>query len=208
MVKTEDGAEVYENKIEALFLEYFSDRGIDPGKDTVKQSKFNGAWKYIYSALFKPDKNTVRYNNKNSKIDYSDIWLLNDLCDIYIDLCFEYNILTGQYGFCRMTGICTDTLNSWKRGEYRRGDGKTSLTHSDIVKKIDDCYTELHKNNMGDTPVGQITMANNDEGVGLMYAEKAARAQAQAQAIAQLSREEIAARYAAFKEIPERPEGI
>lgn len=185
MIATDQGVEVYENDIEFYFKQFFEDRGIDLEHDTVKQTKFNAAWKYIYNNLFKPDINTVRYNNKNSKIDYSDIHVLNNICDIYIDLCFEYNIMTGQYGFSRLTGISRDTLNSWKRGEYRgnikgNGDEILGLTHSDIVKKIDNLYTEMHKNNLDDTTVGQITMANNDEDVGLMYAQKAAQAQANA----------------------------
>lgn len=211
MFKTDDGIEVYENQIETLFIKYFSERDLEPGDKDIKTSKYNSAWKYIYNNLFKPDRETIRYNNKNSKINYDDIRELKKICEIYIDLCFEYNIFTGQYGFCRMTGISRDTLNSWKRGEYRGGEDGASSKYSDIVKNIDDCYQELHKNSLDDTTVGQITMANNDESVGLMYAEKAARAQAQANAIAKLSREEIAARYRAqeeFREKPELPEGL
>ena len=170
MIKTEGGVIVYENKIEELFIEYFENRGIDLQKDSIKQTKFNSAWKYIYNILFKPDENTIKYNNKNSKINYNDLSELNDICDIYIDLCFEYNIIPCQYGFYRLTGITRDTLNKWDNGESRAGsDAGASLTHSDIVKKIKAAYQEFYKDNLTDAPVGQITIANNDMDLGLMY---------------------------------------
>lgn len=89
---------------------------------------------------------------------------------IYIDLCFEYNIIPCQYGFYRLTGITRDTLNKWDNGESRAGsDEGASLTHSDIVKKIKLAYQEFYKDNLTDAPVGQITIANNDSDLGLMY---------------------------------------
>lgn len=183
MVITDRGTEVYENQIESLFLQYFEERKIDiKDSDTCKgipQTRFLSAWKYIYNLLYKPDSSTVRYNNKNSKIDYSDIGEINSICDIYIDLCFEYNIKPSQYSFSRLTGISRDTLNSWDNGSSRgssdaEGAGieiKANLTHSDIVKKIKDAQQEWYKSNLSDTTVGQITLANNDEEIGLMYAK-------------------------------------
>ena len=170
MQRTEGGIEIHENLIESLFLEYFRDRDIDPQHDTIKQTKFNAAWKYIYNRLFKPDINTVRYNNKNSKLDYNDINELNNICDIYIDLCFEYNVIPCQYGFYRLTGITRDTLNRWEKGSSRGNiDEGASSPHSDIVEKINKAYQEFYKDNLTDTPVGQITIANNDTDLGLMY---------------------------------------
>ena len=116
MQRTEGGIEIYDNLIESLFLEYFKVRDIDPQHDNIKQTKFNAAWKHIYNKLFKPDINTVRYNNKNSKLDYNDINELNNICDIYIDLCFEYNVIPCQYGFYRLTGITRDTLKREAQG--------------------------------------------------------------------------------------------
>ena len=170
MQRTEGGIEIHENAIESLFLEYFEDRGIDPQHDKIPQTKFYAVWKYIYNKLFKPDRNTVRYNNKNSKIDYNNIEELNNICNIYIDLCFEYNIMPCQYGFYRLTGITRDTLNRWKKGASRSAEEEgASSPHSDIVKKIDDAYKAYARAGMADTPVGQITLANNDEELGLLY---------------------------------------
>lgn len=60
---------------------------------------------------------------------------------------------------------------------------------------------DLHGN-----PIGQQSLANNYDGAGLMFTQKEIRAQAEANAISHMTREEIAARYAAYKEIPEKLE--
>lgn len=197
--------EVYESQISALFHRYFSDRNIDLQKDKIRQTKFNAAWKYVFDNLFRPDETTIRYNNKNSKLDYGDLEQLNRICDIYLDICFEYNIIPSKFGFARLTGITEETMRTWANGDFRASDEKATLTHSALITKIDKCHKEYYRNNLADTPVGQITIANNDDEVGLKYAEKTAQAQAAAWAIPQLSRQEIAARYQQFKKLPEKP---
>ena len=75
-----------------------------------------------------------------------------------------------QYGFYRLTGITRDTLNRWKKGSSRGGEEEeASSPHSDIVKKIDEAYKAFSRAGLADTPVGQITLANNDDELGLMY---------------------------------------
>lgn len=226
MVKVDQNTEVYENQIEKLFHQYFEDREIDLEHGTIKQTKFKAAWIYIYNTLFKPDQYTVRLNNRNSKLDYRDIDLLNRIVDIFISLCMEYNIVASLDSFSRLTGITTETLYTWEKGEYRSNiyyttDGhlidniaeyksnnrgeyieKPTSAYSDIVKKIRKASQEFYRGNLSDTPVGQITIANNDDEVGLMYAQKEAQAKAEAWGIPQQSREQIASRYAAYKELP------
>ena len=68
MIKTADGVEIYENQIEEIFLQSFRDSGVDPYKDKVEHERANGAFMDVYERLFAPDENTVRKNNKNSKL--------------------------------------------------------------------------------------------------------------------------------------------
>lgn len=199
-----EGYVVYRDQIESLFHQYFSDRNIDIETTRVHPDKFNNCWSYIYKTLFKPDIFTKRINNRNSKIDYSNIDTLNDICDTYIDLCEEYCIPARQYGFSKLTGISTDTLNMWDTGKSRGylyytldgveiknindwiANGKTdyrrvaSSAYSDLVKKIKRSLQAHTQGDLDQTPVGQITLANNDEEVGLMYAQKEAQAKAEA----------------------------
>lgn len=208
MIKTESGDTVYENEIETLFLEYCELHNIDLENDSIKPSKGNAIWKYIYNILFRPDKNTVRYNNKNSKLDYGNIDLLNDVADIYIDLCFDYGIPQSRYGFSRLTGISEDELLRWNKEESRGGSDGATSSHCVLVKKIDSARRAFVRDKLMENPVGQMAIANNDKETGLLYAANQAQAQAEAWGIPQQSREEIAARHARYigaKE-PERPE--
>lgn len=205
MTKSEDGVEVYDNQIETLFVQYFQDNGLSEQLDVHKidDSHAYGAWRYIYITLFKPDKNTIRLNNKSSKIDYADIYLLSDILDTYLDLCFKYKIYPMIEDFSTLTGISRDTLNSWERGEYRKGEPGANCKHSDLAKKIKDATQRMTVKDLHGNPIGQQSLANNYDGAGLMFTQKEIRAQAEANMMSQLSREEIAARYQAFADVPE-----
>ena len=58
--------------------------------------------------------------------------LIDCICDIYITLCYEYDKEVSISGFSKLTGIDTDTVNSWGREETRVG-SKGSV----IYKKIE-----------------------------------------------------------------------
>ncbi len=204
MYKTDDGQEVYENAIETLFLKYFTDRGIDPYKDKIEHNRANAAFMDIYDHLFKPDKNMVRKNNKKSLLDYSDIDTLNDIARIFIKLCNEFNLTPWLYMYSSLTGIAEDTLISWGNGEYRgkiyydmqgnvikdiqlykarrEGEYREEVTdrHSALVKNIRKAATNSKKARLSDSDIGNITQANNDEEIGLLYAQKEAKAIAEA----------------------------
>lgn len=205
MTKTDQGLEVYENQIESLFTQYCQDNNLQEqlDKHDIDDSHSYCIWRYIYINLFKPDKDTIRFNNKTSKIDYSDIYLLFDILDIYIDLCFRYKIYPLINDFSTLTGISRETLYSWERGEYRRGEPNASFKHSDLIKKIREATQIMTVKDLHGNPIGQQSLANNYDDAGLMFTQKEIRAQAEANMVTQLSREEIAARYAAFKEEPE-----
>ena len=214
--------------IRPLFLEYFSLRGIDPEKDTIKQTKFKSAFNYIYTILFKADNNK-RYN-QNSKLNYNDIKLLNRVVDIFIDLCFEFNIVPSKDNFYRLTGITVETLSTWSKGEYRgkvyydldgnlikdiqewklnkRGEYKEEATRDYILltQKISEATKEFYRGNLTDTPVGQITIANNDRDTGLMYAQVQAQVQAEAFGKPQISMADLKQLRDKRRELPRKPE--
>lgn len=204
MIKTADGVEIYENEIEELFIQFFEDRGFDPYKDKIEHNRANAAFMDIYDHLFRPDENTVRKNNRKSKLDYGDIDTLNNIAKIYIKLCNEFNLTPWLYMYSSLTGIEESTLNTWENGEYRnrvyydnqgneiqdisewklnkRGEYREEVTHahSDLVKNIKRAATNAKKGRLSDSDIGNITQANNDEEIGLLYAQKEARAIAEA----------------------------
>lgn len=195
---------IIENEIEDRLLEYFSSRNVDLTDIftayTIKQVTFNSAWRYVYKCLFKPDKPQV--NNRNSLLDYDDINALNRVCDAYIDLCFEYHIEPNYYGFSRLIGCSRETIDQWKNGDVR---GEASKPWMDIVKKIYTASQNYTRAELENTPVGQITKANNDEEKGLLYSRT--QAQAMLDAVHVDSPEQIAARHKqAALSMPKKPD--
>lgn len=203
MVETPEG-EVYENQIEALFYIYCRENDIDTSKHNIDDNDAYCIWRYIYTKLFKPDAETIRYNNKKSKLDYGDIETISNILDIYLGLCYKFKILPLIGDFETLTGITRDTLNSWERGEYRVESGNATYKHSDLAKKIRDATKRMTLKNLNSNPMGQMAIANNYEDAGLMFAQKEAQAKADAWLIPRERPAEIAQRRA--RELPQMPE--
>lgn len=109
-VKTETGIEVYENKIEEYLDQYIQEHDIENmNKET--QSRWNAALLYINKYVFKGQKDKLRTpGNVNNSYDLE---LINELCDIYINLCYEYDKEVSILGFSKLTGINQDTFHDW-----------------------------------------------------------------------------------------------
>lgn len=174
MINLDSESTAYDNAIEMYFCEYFENRGISlQGLDyqKINNSLFEGALSYVYKKLFKPDNTTVRYNNKNTKIDLRDIDELNNIADIYIDIVKGFNITPFDNFFLKLTGIHKDTWNSWKREEYNHN-GLSSL-YSDLYEKIHDLPKQQVRNNVADKL--PVALANNDSDVALEYEKNSQR---------------------------------
>lgn len=194
---------IYENQIESLLIKYFEDRDIDINKDNIKQTKFKAAFISIYNTLFKPDFETAKNKHCTCNIDYNDVDTINNLVDTFINLCYEYNIIPSKDNFYRMTGITEMTLDAWRSGEHKakiyydlqgnrikniqcykihHGDEGYIEKDTDVfiklVIKIEKALKDYYRSNLTESTVGQITIANNDEDVGLLYAQKEAKAKA------------------------------
>ena len=133
-VKNEIGIEVYQTKIHEIVDQYLFQELEDP-KDIIGNSAlFTGLMKYIYINIFKPDKNTIRYNNANTKLDTKDIDGLNDIWNIYTSLCYRYKKRPTLLNFSVMTGIDNHTFVTWLDGSYRTGTSETGRSWSATVK--------------------------------------------------------------------------
>ena len=142
-IKTENGAEIYENKIMVLADEYI-DSLPDPESINNNPSLFTGMIKYIYKHLFRPHKNDKVLYNSNSVLDTGDIELLDNIWNIYTELCYRYNKRPTLLNFSLLVGIGNDVFNSWIRGEYRAGENGASSEHSRTVKKwLAECESSL-----------------------------------------------------------------
>lgn len=131
-VTAENGAEIYETKIHYFADEYINTLS-DPESINNNPSLFTGMIKYIYKHLF-----------KNNPVNNDDISVLDNIFDIYTELCYRYNKRPTLLNFSLLVGISNDTFNAWKNGEYRAGEGGASSAHSLTVKKwLKECESSL-----------------------------------------------------------------
>ena len=131
-MRAENGAEVYEHDIKYYADEYINALS-DPDGINNNPSLFTGMIKYIYKRLF-----------KNNPVNNDDISVLDNIFDIYTELCYRYNKRPTLLNFSLLVGISNDTFNAWKNGEYRAGEGGASSAHSLTVKKwLKECESSL-----------------------------------------------------------------
>ncbi len=164
MNTTEDKTEVYTDNIQESIANYCIDHDIDM-KDiySFDQQRWNSVLLYIYRQVFKPCKTdgVVRRYNEKSNIDYSNKELLENVCNIYIAMCYEYSKEVSVMGFSKMTGIHLDTLYQWGNNpEVERGS-------SELVKNLQAEREESLSNKLASgkgNPVGILGILNRHYG--------------------------------------------
>ena len=149
-IKTESGVEVFENAVSEYLQEYIDTHQTED-MHKEPQSRWNAALLYINKNYFKlhPDllkadnytSGNLKYNSPSNNNAY-DLDKVNYLCDIYINLCYEYDKEVSCMGFGKLTGITQDTLYQWGAETSR-----PSSTASEIFKKLR-CEREESLSNM------------------------------------------------------------
>lgn len=168
---TQQDPERYTEDIRLYFAEFFSNRGIDlynePGRTST--SMCQAAWIYVYRHLFKPPggyRLTRNGMRSNSNLDLEDFETLRAIADEYANICFEFDFKTGVFGFCSLIGINQDTFYAWLNEETR---AERTPKYSEIAKIVRGGYRQMIRDTLANSPVGAITLANNDNEVGLNY---------------------------------------
>ncbi len=200
-----NGIDVYEHKIYQLCDEYI-ERLKDPS-DIKSRITFNGMLRYIYQNLFKPTQDMIIYNNRSSILDYSDINLLMDIYNIFIDICALYKKEYTKNRFITMTGISNDTLDNWKKGrKIPAVEGVPSSVWVAFAEKI----KENSEQALSDSMLDGNLMAYAQLKCWYGWREEPQRIEMLNNGELQQSKEEIAAQYPAFKNLPEpeKPDGI
>lgn len=138
-VRTESGIEVYEDKISEYLDQYIAEHDIED-MHREPQSRWNAALIYINKNLFKVHKDYLKAepymsgkleNNVMTNNNAYDLDKINNICDIYINLCYEYDKEISCMGFGKLTGISQDTLYQWGAETSRPGS-----SGSEIFKKL------------------------------------------------------------------------
>lgn len=162
MGTTEEKTEVYNNAIEEAISQYCIDHNLEQ-KDlyTMDQSRWNSVLMYIYQYAFKPVNTDKRQYNEHSNINYSDIDLLKSVCNIYINLCYEYSKEISILGFSKLTGINPDTIYTWgKEDGLSRG---TSEIYKNLNREREESLSVRLVSGKGN-PVGILGILNRHYG--------------------------------------------
>lgn len=167
MAKTAKGVEVHRSEIEEVAYDYIAENFPDCDEEEIKglmrkSQPFKGMLKYINNRLFKLKEGDIRYNNKNSNIDYNDIDYINKLWDIYTSLCYRYLQTPTLLNFSLFTGIAHETLTDWTTGNYRAGEDAATSPHCQSAKKwLKECESALYDSAMTGNPGAMFLLKAN-----------------------------------------------
>lgn len=125
--------DVFKSDIDMYINLWMEERNIED-MCGVSQNRWYNCCKYIYEHVFKMNSKYLKDDrNINNAYDTDKV---NEVLDIYIDLCNDYEKVVNIVGFTFFTGIHRDTLNGWVNGVQLASSG------SDICKKIDEMREE------------------------------------------------------------------
>lgn len=156
--------EVFDDDISMYLDRFCADKDI---KDLRKESQsvWNAALRYIKRYVFNAknklkskELNIVNNNNIKSTFNAYDYNLVNEICDIYIDLCFLYDKEVSIIGFSNLTGIDTETINNWGNE-----DTKLSTASFGVYKKLREFREESLSDKLATgtkNPVGILAILN------------------------------------------------
>lgn len=133
MQEVNNAVDVFKDDIDMYINLWMEERSIED-MCKVSQNRWYNCCKYVYENVFKVNPKYLKDdNNINNAYDTDKV---NEVLDIYIDLCNDYEKVVNIVGFTFFTGIHRDTLNGWVNGVQLGSSG------SDICKKIDEMREE------------------------------------------------------------------
>lgn len=133
MQKVNNTVDVFKDDIDMYINLWMEERNIED-LCKISQNRWYNCCKYIYEHVFKVNPKYLKDdNNINNAYDTDKV---NEVLDIYIDLCNDYEKVVNIVGFTFFTGIHRDTLNGWVNGVQLGSSG------SDICKKLDEMREE------------------------------------------------------------------
>ena len=103
----------YAEQVEECFLELYRQYNVASAPERRKASILDSFWKTIYRKVFEPGKNQV--NNCNSKMLPWDVEQVEDVADMYIDICNRYGGVIKYNQFCKLVGYSRYTVDLWHK---------------------------------------------------------------------------------------------
>lgn len=134
MQKVNNTVDVFKDDIDMYINLWMEERHVED-LCKVSQNRWYNCCKYIYEHVFKVNPKYLKDdNNINNAYDTDKV---NEVLDIYIDLCNDYEKVVNIVGFTFFTGIHRDTLNGWVNGVQLGSSG------SDICKNLTKCVRKV-----------------------------------------------------------------
>lgn len=160
----------YEEKVLLSLREYIDSRGIED-MNRESQNRWNAALMHTAKAVFKDrtrlkakpyDSNNLLNNGVSNNGAY-DLDKINSLCDIYINICCEFDKEVSILGFSNMLGIDDSVIYNWANGN--RNTTTTASTTGEYIRKKLLKMREESLSNMAisgkKNPVGPLAALNH-----------------------------------------------
>ena len=155
----EQTLEVFENDI-VLYLKMFCEEHNLQDLKKESQSVWNAALRYIRKHVFKDKSKLKDKSNMCNRYDYN---LVNEICDIYIELCMLYDKEISIIGFSNLSNIDYDTIYSWNDNNSYNSINNLSKDGMIIYKKLSIGREESLSNKLAtakSNPVGILAILN------------------------------------------------
>lgn len=125
--------DVFKDDIDMYIHVWMEERNIED-MCKVSQNRWYNCCKYIYEHVFKVNPQYLK-DDRNINNQY-DTEKVDNILNLYIDLCNDYEKIINITGFTFFTGIHRDTLNNWVNGS------RPGTIGFDVCKKIDQMREE------------------------------------------------------------------
>lgn len=133
MQEVNNTVDVFKDDIDMYINLWMEERSIED-MCKVSQNRWYNCCKYVYENVFKVNPKYLKDDNNINNAYNTD--KVNNILDLYIDLCNDYEKIVNIIGFTFFTGIHRDTLNGWLH------DRQLGSSGADVCKKIDEMREE------------------------------------------------------------------
>lgn len=131
---------------EIEFLKLYNELCVSDAPEKRKADIIDSIWPDIYSIVFKPGIDDIRFNNCKSRLLTYNVQDVEDVCNMFIKLNKRYGGVIKFNQFANLTGINRYTLYLWHKANNTNG-YIFNLSKSDIDLEYNNIYIINNGNN-------------------------------------------------------------
>lgn len=156
----------YAEQVQEEFMQLYMQYDVANAPEKRKNEIIDSFWSDIYKQVFKPDR--PQNNNCKSRLLVYDVENVQEVVEMYINLCKRYGGVIKYNQFSNLTGIHRDTLYRWHKynttGRYIFTLNDTQYKEdSDVIMyiNIDNSIVEYKSKDIFDTNIIYNNTDNN-----------------------------------------------